>query len=68
MKGARMTYERVKNALALVAKEDTTMAWLLECTLIFTSDMLHDKAVDDNFRKEFGERIYRVISDIIDHM
>lgn len=62
------TYERVMNTLGVAAQQDLVAAMLLEACLEFTCNELHNETADTYFKERFGERLHKVISDIIDHM
>ena len=62
------TYERIMDALGVAARQDLVSAMLLEACLEFTCSELHNTTADQYFKERFGERLHKVISDIIDHM
>ena len=61
-------YENIMNALGVLARQDLVSAMVLEACLEFTTTELHNATADEYFKERFGERIHKIVSDIIEHM
>ena len=60
-------YERIMDALGVLARQDLISAMILEACLEFTMDELHNISADTYFRDRFGERLHDRITEIINH-
>ena len=61
-------YAKLQEALVASAKHDPTIAMMIEACVKFTADSLVNKDTEAYFKREYGERIYRILIGMIEYM
>ena len=61
-------YEKLYEALGASAKYDPTIAMMIEACVKFTADSFVDSDTEAYFKREYGERVYRMIIGMIEYM